>query len=188
MIPQDITQILTDLFGAAVEVAEPESWQVDINQARLLVLLSDDQSWLRLLASVTSAEAAEPFLGQLLEANFDETQEARYALYADVLWVVFQHSFHSLTREDFEGAIARLLQLQQQGLSPSFNQLADSQIRQIISAAKQQGQSLAMTLQTIDRFYQEGVMGSLEQNSAQREAVLAAWRSQLERLWPEVDG
>lgn len=185
MIPEEITDTLKTLFGNAVEASEPESWQVDADSFRILVLLSEDQSWLRSLVSITSAQEAAPYLEQLLEANFDETQETRYALYQGVLWGVFQHSRASLTAADFKAAIARLLSLQQQGLSASFSQLAENQIRQIIQAAKLQGQSLEATLQTLDRFYQEGVMGEINQNASQREQVLTAWRYQLERLWSE---
>ncbi|MBD2088767.1 hypothetical protein H6F67_02675 [Microcoleus sp. FACHB-1515] len=187
MTPQDITKTLTNLFGAEVQVAEPESWQVENDGLRLLVLLSEDQSWLRSLVSITSAQEAEPFLGQLLEANFDETQEARYAIYQGVLWGVFQHSAQSLTGEDFEAAIAQLIALQQRGLSPSFNQLAEAQIRQIILTAKLQGQSLEATMQMLDRLYEEGVMGDVDLPAAQRDQVLGAWRYQLERLWNEVE-
>jgi hypothetical protein len=187
MTPQDITSTLTALFGDTVQASEPESWQIESGRFRLLVLLSEDQSWLRSLVSIADAQEAQPFLTQLLEANFDETQETRYALYQGVLWGVFQHSRESLTIEDFQAAIARLVALQEQGLSPSFNQLAETQIRQIIYAAKLQGQSLEATLQNLDRFYQEGVMGEVEQSTQQREQVLGAWRYQLERLWNQVD-
>jgi len=185
MTPQEITNTLKDLFGNAVEVSEPESWQLESDNVRLLVLLSEDQSWLRSLVSIAPVQEALPYLEQLLEANFDETQETRYALYQNVLWGVFQHSRASLTSEDFKAAIARLLTLQQQGLSPSFSRLAENQIRQIIQAAKLQGQSLEATLQTLDRFYQEGVMGEIDQDAAQREQILATWQYQLERLWTE---
>lgn len=187
MTPQEITKTLTSLFGSQVQVAEPESWQVENDGLRLLVLLSEDQSWLRSLVSITSAQDAEPFMSQLLEANFDETQEARYAIYQGVLWGVFQHSAASLTKEDFEAAIAQLIALQQRGLSPSFNQLAEAQIRQIIRTAKLQGQSLEATMQMLDRLYEEGVMGDVDLPAEQRDQVLGAWRFQLERLWSEVE-
>jgi hypothetical protein len=185
MTPQEITDVLKSLFSSSVEASEPKSWQVELDHVRLLVLLSEDQSWLRSLVSVAPAQEALPYLEQLLEANFDETQETRYALHEGVLWGIFQHSRASLTSEDFKAAIARLLALQQQGLSVSFSRLAETQIRQIVQAAKLQGQSLEATLQTLDRFYQEGVMGEIDQNASQREQVLAAWRYQLERLWDE---
>jgi predicted negative regulator of RcsB-dependent stress response len=151
------------------------------------VLLSEDGSWLRILIPLTSAGEAQPFLEQLLEANFDETQETRYALNQNVLWGVFQHNCQTLDPEDLSAAVARLVSLRQRGLDNSFNQLVDNRIRQIIQAAKQQGQSLESTLQTLDRFYREGLMGDLEQGQESREQVLAAWQRQLERLWSEVE-
>jgi hypothetical protein len=188
MKPQEITDKLIELFGAgAVETTQPDAWQVETPQLRLLVLLSQDQSWLRLLIPIASSQEAQPFLEQLLEANFDDTQETRYALNQNVLWGVFQHSCETLAPDDFSAAVARLVSLRQEGLSNTFNQLADSRIRQIIKVAKQQGQSLEATLQTLDRFYREGLMGDLDQGASSREQVLVAWQRQLERLWPEVE-
>lgn len=188
MKSDEITNQLIELFGAAaVETKQPDAWQVETPQLRLLVLLSQDQSWLRLLIPIASSQEAQPFLEQLLEANFDDTQETRYALNQNVLWGVFQHNCESLEPDDFSAAVARLVSLRQQGLSNTFNQLADSRIRQIIKVAKQQGQSLEATLQTLDRFYREGLMGDLEQGASSREQVLVAWQRQLERLWSEVE-
>lgn len=187
MTPEEIVGTLTKSFApAAVATIAPGSWQVETPDFRLLVLLSDDQSWLRVLLPIMSAQAAQPFVEQLLEANFDDTQEVRYALHQGVVWGVFQHSRESLGERDFTDAIARLVSLHQRGLSDVFNQLVESRIRQIIQAAKQQGQSLEATLQNLDRFYEEGILGELEQGAESREQVLAAWRRQLERLWPEV--
>ena len=188
MRPEEIADQLTEIFGAAaITVTQPDAWQVDPPQLRLLVLLSQDQSWLRLLIPIAPVQEAQPFLEQLLEANFDDTQETRYALNQNVLWGVFQHNRETLDPKDFSVAVGRLVSLRQQGLSNIFNQLADSRIRQIIKAAKQQGQSLEATLQTLDRFYREGIMGDLDQGKESREQVLAAWQRQLERLWPEVE-
>jgi hypothetical protein len=186
MTPQEITQTLKTIFDDAVQVAEPESWQIEGENLRLLVLLSEDQSWLRVLITIAPAQEAEPFFQQLLEANFDETQEVRYAVFQNLLWGVFQHSFKSLTIEDFQNAIARLVDLHQQGLNASFNQLAETQIRQIVRAAKLQGQSLEATMQTLERFYEEGVMGDINAGAESRSDVLGAWRYQLERLWNEA--
>jgi hypothetical protein len=187
MTPPEITTVLKDLFGDAVQVNEPESWQVDLDNLRLLVLLSDDRSWLRALVTIAPMQEALPFMQQLLIANFDETQETRYAFFEGLLWGVFQHSRDSLSFTDFRAAIARLLTLQQQGLNAAFSQLAETQVRQIIRAAKQQGQSLEATLQSLERFYEEGVMGDMNAGSESRGQVLGAWRYQLERLWEEVE-
>ncbi len=66
-----------------------------------------------------------------------------------------------------------------------FNQLVESRISQIVQTAKQQGQSLEATLQTLDRFYEEGILGDLEQGAESREQALKSWRRQLERMWSE---
>lgn len=188
MKPEEIADKLTELFGAAaVQIMEPGAWQVETPQLRLLVLLSENQLWLRILVPIAPAQDAQPFLEQLLEANFDDTQETRYALNQNVLWGVFQHSRETLNPDDFSAAVARLVSLRQQGLTSSFDQLAEGRVRQIIQAAKQQGQSLEATLQTLDRFYREGLMGDLEQTAQSREQVLAAWRRRLESLWYEVE-
>jgi hypothetical protein len=175
--------MLTELFPDAVQVKAPDAWQVEIDNFRLLVLLSDDKSWLRSLVTIAPMQEALPFMQQFLEANFDETQETRYALFQGLLWGVYQHNRETLAKEDFRSALVRLVTLQQQGLSGVFSMLAETQIRQIIYAAKQQGQTLEATLQTLDRLYEEGVMGDMSSGAEQREKVLEAWRHQLERLW-----
>lgn len=183
----EISPILERLFKQEeIQQDGAEAWQIRNSQIHLLVILSKDHSWLRLLSPIASAEEAQSLLPQLLEDNFDRTQEVRYALNQNVLWGVFHHRLASLTREDLENAIASLVSLVEKGLSPSFNQVIEQQIIQIVQAAKAQGQSLESTYQTIDRFYQEGVMGGVDQDPAQREQFLAAWKAQLQRLWTEV--
>jgi hypothetical protein len=91
-----------------------------------------------------------------------------------------------LTNGDFANAIARLISLYQAGVHDVFNNLVETRIREIIKAAKQQGQSLEATMQNLDRFYAEGLLGDIDQNAQGREQVLAAWQRQLERLWMEM--
>lgn len=181
----DITTHLEKRFGdEQVQFSPPDAWQVETAEFRLLVLLSADQSWLRLLIPIVPAQVAQPYFAQILEANFDFTQESRYALHQDVLWGVFQYELASLTELRFESAISRLLEMKQEGIDPFFNTLVEKQIRQIILVAKQQGQTLEETMQTLDRFYSEGIMGEMG-DSEYQDKVLEAWRRQLERLWTE---
>lgn len=188
MTLEELTTALTAEFNQQVQTLAPGSFQIETPQFRLLVLLSDDLSWLRVLLPIAPAQDAEPYWEQLLESNFDLTQETRYALHQGVLWAVFQHSMAGLAIADFESAIGRLLSLKQQGLDETFNTFAEKRIRQIIQAAKRQGQTLEATLQTLDRFYQEGMMGDLEMGAQSREDTMSAWRRQLRRLWDEVEG
>jgi len=187
MISTELSTQLTQLFGEKVELLAPGSWQIDTPEFRLLVLLSDDQSWLRLLVAIAPAQEAQPFIEQLLEDNFDLTQETRYALQQDVLWGVYQHSCAGLASEDFVSAVQRLLHLRQQGLDNCFSRLVEARVRQIVQAAKQQGQSLEATLQTLDRFYEEGLLGDMKAGATAREETLSAWRYQLTRLWEEIN-
>lgn len=187
MTPEEISSTLREIFNPSeVKSLLPGSWQVQTPKLKLLVLLSEDQSWVRILVPITTAQEAQLFVEQLLEANFDLTQETRYALQQDTLWGVFHHNLESLGIPDFSAAVARLVSLHHKGLSDCFDQLIEQRVCQIIYTAKRQGQSLEATLQTLDRFYQEGLMGDMEQG-ADREAVLAVWQSQLKRLWPEVE-
>ena len=188
METSEISVVLNQLFAEdSIEHNNPETWQVKNEQIRLLVLLSEDFSWLRMLTPIASATEAQSLFAQLLEDNFDTTQETRYALEQGVIWGVFQHRLSSLTIEDFQSAIASLVAMKKQGLSGSFNRLIEQRIRQIIKAAKSQGQSLEATYQTLDRFYQEGMLGGVDRDPQQREQFLAAWKYQLERLWSEVE-
>ncbi|NDJ20204.1 hypothetical protein GS682_00780 [Nostoc sp. B(2019)] len=186
MINEEIAATLTELFSTeAVAAIAPGSWQVDTPNFRLLVLLSEDNTWLRVLLPIVPAQEAQPFLGQLLEANFDATQEVRYALYEGVIWGVFHHNSETLVSADLFNAINRLVSLHQAGLNDVFNRLVESRIRQIIQAAKQQGQSLQATMQNLERFYAEGLLGEIEETPEAQAEVLGAWRRQLERLWNE---
>jgi leucine-zipper of insertion element IS481 len=193
MTPEEIAATLTELFGTSavgalvqpvVDIA-PGSWQVDTSTFRLLVLLSEDNTWLRVLLPIVSIQEAQPFLEQFLEANFDDTQEVRYALHEGVVWGVFQHNSSTLVSADLSNAINQLVSLHEARLDNVFNRLIESRIRQIIQAAKQQGQSLQSTMQSLERFYAEGLMGEINQTSEAREEVLTTWRRQLERLWNE---
>jgi hypothetical protein len=188
MTPDEIANTLTELFGAtSTNVVAPGSWQVETQTFRLLVMLTEEDAWLRILLPIIPIQEAQPFLEQLLEANFDDTQEVRYALHENVVWGVFQHSSISLTIEDFEDAIAQLISLHEVGLSDVFNRLVESRIRLIVLAAKQQGQTLEATMQSLDRFYSEGLMGEIEQTTEARQQTLSTWRYQLERLWNEEE-
>ncbi|MFN6516120.1 MAG: hypothetical protein RMY29_016700 [Nostoc sp. CreGUA01] len=193
MTPEEITATLTELFGTNVSALAqsvvnigPDYWEVNTSTFRLLVLLSKDNTWLRVLLPILPLQEAESFLAEFLSANFDETQEVRYALHDGQIWAVFHHNASTLVKVDFERAIARLVSLHEIGLDNVFNRLVETRIRQVIKAAKLQGQSLQATIQNLERFYAEGIMGEIDQIPEAREETLAAWRRQLERLWNEV--
>jgi hypothetical protein len=183
---EEITIVLKQYFPRESIEFKEDTWQINDERATLLVVLSADRSWLRLLTPIASVTEAQSLLPQLLSNNFDLTQEARYAISQGVVWGVFHHRLASLTPEDLESAIATVISLAQKGLKDAFNQLIEQRIRQIILAAKSQGQSLEATYKTLDRLYQEGLLGGIDQKPNEREQFLASWKYQLERLWPKV--
>lgn len=186
MTSEDITTLLENYFGSEfVQHSSDGAWQVETPTLKLLALVSDDGTWLRLLVPLTSLETAQPYLEQFLEANFDITQSVRYALAQEVLWGVYQHSLRTVTEDDFQEAIAQLVSLHSTGLEDAFNQLVEQRLRQIIQASKLQGQSKEATLQLLKRFYEEGMLGGLQQSPSEREQFLNAWQYQLDRLWDE---
>ncbi|MDJ0531824.1 MAG: CesT family type III secretion system chaperone [Xenococcaceae cyanobacterium MO_207.B15] len=186
MQAERITIILSEIFPqSTIERQTDKSWQVANETIRILILLSDDGSWLRILTPIAAQKDAQPFLENLMEANFDGTGEARYGLGQNVLWGLFQHSLESLTEEDFCSAIASVVSLAEKGLSQAFQGVIENRIREIVQAAKTQGQTKEVTYQMIERFYQEGMLGGLDQPAEERNSFLAAWKAQLDRLWGE---
>ncbi|WP_448573567.1 hypothetical protein [Trichothermofontia sp.] len=182
----EIEPHLRQLFGESLHSTTPGLWQVEHGGSQILILLSDDRSWLRVLLPISPFQDVRPLLEQLFAYNFDASQETRYALHQDVLWGVFQHPRASLTAADLTAAIDRLQMLKQQGLTDCFNQFVDNRIGQIIQAAKQQGQTLTATMQTLERFYDEGLLGDLTQSPEQRQTILGAWHTRLQQLWPDI--
>lgn len=184
MTPDNVTAALTARFGEASTFSPPDAWQVELDEMRLLGVLSEP--WLRLMTPIVPVSEAQSFLPQMLEANFDQTKEARYAIYQGIVWALIQYDFDALTQPLFERAIDQLTELKSQGVNVFFSRMMEAQITQIITAAKLQGQSLEDTMRTLDRLYSEGVMGEMGQSEYQQQAM-TAWRNQLERLWPTVD-
>ncbi|MGK7933862.1 MAG: hypothetical protein AB4041_20870 [Microcystaceae cyanobacterium] len=186
MTPTDLTILLTERFGEQmVEKPSPDTWRIETEKFIFLAILLQDFQDLRLLLPLFSVAEATPYLTTLLEANFEQTRLVRYAINQGVVWGVFDHPLESLTTKDCQAAIAQLITLYQKGLSTAFNQMAEQQLRQIVQAAKSQGQTLEATLQNVTRLYEEGILGGLDQNAQEKKQFLTAWRSQLERLWQE---
>ena len=183
---KQITPTLQEIFPQeTVEVNNEENWQIQTEKIRLLVILSEDKSWLRVLTPIASIMEAQSLLIPLMEANFDETQEIRYALGQNVLWAVFHHNFATLVVEDFQNVILRMIAFAQKGLSEAFQRLIEQRIKQIIQASKAQGKTKEATYQTLERFYQEGMLGDIDRDPQERDEFLAAWKMQLDRLWNE---
>jgi hypothetical protein len=182
----ELQSVLTQKFGDSFSILAEESYQIDTPEFRMLVIFADELTWLRILIPISPAADAMSFLEELLSANFDTTLDLRYALHQNVLWGVFQHSVAGLTADDFSQTIDRLIDLKQQGVDRVFHEFVTKRVREIIAIAKQRGDTLDQTIQTLDRFYAEGVMGDLGSSESVRQEMMSAWRAQLTRLWEEA--
>lgn len=186
MTLDDITATLDSRFGeGACQHVPPDAWQVESGDMRLLAI--SPGSWIKLMTPIMPIVEAQPFIQQMMEANFDQTQEARYAFHQDVVWAVFQYDLTALERPQFDNAVERLLALNQDGAGVFFSRMVEGQVSQIIVASKRQGKSLDDTLKTLDRFYAEGMMGDMDGTGGYQQEALEAWRRQLEKLWPVVE-
>ena len=187
MTPEDITTALESRFGKEVtQRVSDDAWQVETKDVRLLAIRPG--SWLKLMVPLMQVAEAQPFIAQMMAANFDETQEARYAFHQGIVWAVFQYDMAALAQPQFESAVDCLLALKADGVDTFFNRMVEAQVTQIIVASKKQGQTLDSTMKTLDRFYSEGMMGDIgdASNSEYQQQALGAWRRQLERLWPTI--
>ncbi|MEM9137310.1 MAG: hypothetical protein AAGB01_08175 [Cyanobacteria bacterium P01_F01_bin.42] len=162
-------------------------WRASLDWGEMVMLLSEEDSWLRLMVPISSVSQAQPFLQELLELNFEATTIVKYAIAQQMLWAVFNHPLASLQEADVAIALERLIALREQGLSNCFEIHADRQVSLIIAASKRQGLTLESTLQNLERFYREGIIGDLSDTDATIQLTLDRWRSRLERLWSEDD-
>uniref|UniRef100_UPI00286AC307 hypothetical protein n=1 Tax=Chamaesiphon sp. OTE_75_metabat_556 TaxID=2964692 RepID=UPI00286AC307 len=178
--------LLNNRFGTTIKVVDEDSYQVETPDYRLLIILSAQQSWVRMLVPIAPAADAMTFVEEFLSANFDATLETRYAMNQGVLWGVWQHSMAGLTSEDLTTAIDRSIDLKRVGIDRAFQAFATKQVKAIVNIAKQRGDTMEQTMQTLNRFYAEGVMGDLGATEDIRKEMMMAWQSQLERLWNEA--
>ena len=186
MTLDDVTAALNSHFGeGACQYVPPDAWQVETGDKRLLAI--SPGSWIKLMTPIMPIAEAQPFIQQMMEANFDQTQEARYAFHQEVVWAVFQYDLAALERPQFDSAVGRLLALNQDGAGVFFSRMVEAQVKQIIVASKRAGKSLEDTLKTLDRFYAEGMMGEMGDQTGYQEQALESWRRQLSRLWPTVE-
>lgn len=185
MTPDNITQALIDRFGSAsCQRVSDDVWQVDTTEIRLIAIHSG--TWFKLMIPIMPMAEAQPFVAQMMAENFDQTLQTRYAFHQNVVWGVFQYDLAALDLPQFQSAVDQLLTLKAKGVDELFARLVEVQITDLIKVSKQQGQSLEATMKTLDRFYSEGLMGDMEAAGGYQTEALAAWRRQLERLWPTV--
>lgn len=87
-------------------------WRLTVEQRTVLVITDENADRMRILAAV--AEAAQPgpeILLRLLQANFDTTLDARYAIARNTLWSAYIHPLGSLRDAEFLAGVGQVVNL-----------------------------------------------------------------------------
>lgn len=185
----DLSNLQTTLASAGGTLTEvaPGQWQLESEHSRLLVLTNPERDWLRMMVPIAPEQEALPFAKELLQASFDRTRETRFALQEGVLWGMYQHRLSTVTGDDLLAALQQLETLRAGGLQTAFDDLIETKMRQIVAVLSEQGKSLEDAFQTLERLYEEGVLGSMQASREDRDSMLQAWRAKLSRIWQETN-
>lgn len=99
--------------GRVVE-AENGGWVFEREGVQLLAIVDRSREMLRVMALVSGAERLPADeLYALLEANFDQAAEAKYAISHGRVWAVFLHQVPELSDSLLERAIGQVVRLAQ---------------------------------------------------------------------------
>jgi hypothetical protein len=102
------------VFGEQVEaiVGTPGAIQTRVDGIIIYLLSDPGNDRMRLIAAIASAtNLRRRDLGVLLQANFDRTLDARYAISDGVVYSVYQHRISSLSPEQITSALAQVVSL-----------------------------------------------------------------------------
>ncbi len=102
------------IFGDQVDaiVGTPGAIQTRVDGIIIYLLSDPNNDRMRLVAAVASATSLRRRdLGVLLQANFDRTLDARYAISDGVVYSVYQHRISSLTPAQIKSALAQIVSL-----------------------------------------------------------------------------
>ncbi|MEP3479391.1 MAG: hypothetical protein ABJZ55_09105 [Fuerstiella sp.] len=103
MNPERLTALLEEV--ASVNERRDGFWNVDYLDRNLLIV-NKPIDLLRIMTPILPAEDVDvAILFQVLQANFERTRNARYALHGDYLWATFGYTFEVLTDSEIVTAM-----------------------------------------------------------------------------------
>jgi hypothetical protein len=101
-------------FGDLVDAIEgpPGSIRSQVAGVNVYLISEPAKDRMRLIVPVAGIKTLDArYLGTLLEANFESTLEARYAISDGAVHAIFIHSLSSLTQPEVESALRQVLNL-----------------------------------------------------------------------------
>jgi len=102
-----------------------DHWTFEFEDITILVIASKEFDRMRIISPIISLEdiSSRIFL-KLLEANFDKTLDARYAIWKNQVWSAFIHPLAELTEKEFFSGLHQVVGLKKNfGLSFSSSSL-----------------------------------------------------------------
>lgn len=184
MLPNDIIPTLAAALNSPVQRIQPGFWQVNTSNFPVIVLLTQDQTWLRLKLPLVSVLESPESVEELLHAySFLVSQDAHYMQYQQQWWAVYHYCLELLNPQDFSVTAAQLVERHQNCLLDHFQSVANDHLCHLIEISKRQGRSLPATLQTLEYLYREYLIGELLEDEQDQQAILAEWRAKIRHFW-----
>jgi hypothetical protein len=77
-------------------------WQFKISNLTITVITDEKADRMRIIIPITKTEKLEhDYLYRIMQANFDSTLDARYAIAKKILWSAYLHPLSSLSDDEF---------------------------------------------------------------------------------------
>jgi hypothetical protein len=103
---------LIEAVGNDVEQMNPSQWRFTIEDVAVLVIADETHNRLRILVGIVKADKVPPgAYRRLMQANFDTTLDARYAVAKGLLWSLYLHPLKSLTDRLFLSGLGQTVNL-----------------------------------------------------------------------------
>ena len=111
--PMDQTR-MEMLFGDEVDaiVGPPGAIQTRLDNVPLYLISDAENDRMRLIAPIARLDRLDPrVVPVLLDANFDSTRDARYALSDGVIYSIYLHRISTLSPTDLKSAVGQVVSL-----------------------------------------------------------------------------
>ncbi len=103
---------LIEAVGDDVEHTKSGKWRFKIEKVSVLIIADEAHDRMRILVGIAKADTVPTELyRRLMQANFDTTLDARYAVAKGVLWSMYLHPLKSLTDPLFLSGIGQTVNL-----------------------------------------------------------------------------
>ena len=88
------------------------AWQFVIKGRPIIVLTDEKANRMRIISPIRSTKGLKnKVLHKMLQANFDTSHDARYAIAKKAIWAAYMHPLGSLNEKEFKSALVQVYNL-----------------------------------------------------------------------------